>query len=89
MEDFDGHLATLKCGAKPEKRQYQIYEVKMVLGMIKGPQGGNFISTAQNFAVDFVKERALELEKQDWLEDPWGYSPEQQARRERRAASRR
>jgi hypothetical protein len=70
MEDFDGHLATMGCGAKPEKRLYQIYDVKMVLDMTKGPQGDNFISTAQNFAVDFVKERALELGKQEWLEDP-------------------
>jgi hypothetical protein len=88
MEDFDAHLATQKCGAKPEKHQYQIYEVKVVLDMIKGPQGGSFILTAQEFAVDFVKERALELRKQEWLNDPWGYIPERQARRERRATSR-
>jgi hypothetical protein len=57
MEDSHGRLATSRCGAKPEKQQYQTYDVKMVLDMMQGPQGGNFVSTAQNFAVDIVKER--------------------------------
>jgi hypothetical protein len=45
----------------------------MVMNWIKNSPG-NFISTAQNFAVDLVKERALELGKQEWLADPWGRS---------------
>jgi hypothetical protein len=46
----------------------------MVLDWINDSQGGDIISTAQTFAVEFVKERALELGRQDWLEDPWGRS---------------
>jgi N6-adenosine-specific RNA methylase IME4 len=65
-----------RCGPsmRLEEQQYQIYNVKMVLSWIKDSQDGNIVSTAQGFAVDLVKERALELRRHDWLEDPWGYS---------------
>jgi hypothetical protein len=46
----------------------------MVMNWIKNSPGVDFIPTAQNFAVDLVKERALELGKQEWLNDPWGRS---------------
>jgi hypothetical protein len=46
----------------------------MVMNWIKNSPGGDFILTAQKFAVDLVKERALELGKQEWLNDPWGRS---------------
>lgn len=88
MDDLDKHLDTQNCGPKPEGSQCQIYNVKMVLSWIKNQQGGHFVSAAQNFAVDLVKERALELGRQEWVEDPWGYSAETQARRQR-AESRR
>ena len=87
MDEFDRHLASQKCGLKPEETQYQIYNVKVVLSWIKNAEGGDVILTAKNFAVDLVKERALELGKQEWLRDPWGRA-EKQARRER-AESRR
>ena len=75
MDDFDKHLDTQNCGPKPtQEQQYQIYNVKMVMNWIKNSQGVDFLSTAQNFAVDLVKERALELGKQEWLGDPWGRS---------------
>jgi hypothetical protein len=83
MDDFDKHLDKQKCGPKPEGQQYLIYNVKMVLGWIKNPQSDDVILTTQNLAVDLVKERALELGMQEWLEDPWGRSPEKQARRDR------
>ena len=74
MDEFQRHLTTQKCGPRPaQEQEYQIYNVKMVMNWIKNSPG-NFISTAQNFAVDLVKERALELEKQEWLGDPWGRS---------------
>jgi hypothetical protein len=74
-------LNTQRCGPRPEEQQqYQIYNVKMVLSWIRDSQGGDIILTAQNFAVDLVKERALELGRQEWLEDPWGRS-ERQIRR--------
>jgi hypothetical protein len=43
--------------------QYQIYNVKMVLDWINDSQGGDFIPITQNFAVDLVKERSLELKR--------------------------
>jgi len=69
-------LNTQRCGPslRLEEQQYQIYNVKMILSWIKDSQGGNIVSIAQRFAVDLVKERALELRKHDWLEDPWGCS---------------
>jgi hypothetical protein len=44
----------------------------MVLDWIKDSQDDNVISIAQNLAVDLVRERALELGRQDWLQNPWG-----------------
>ena len=87
MDEFDRHLTAQGCGPKPEERQYQIYDVKMILSWIKNTEGSDVISTAKSFAVELVKERALELGKQEWLRDPWGRA-ERQARRER-AESRR
>jgi len=82
MRHFNGH----QHNQKPSEDQYQIYNVKMVLDWIKEWEGGNFpeyLQQVQNMALDAVKERALELGRQDWLEDPWGSSAGKQARRER------
>ena len=87
VDEFDRHLTAQRCGPKPEETQYQIYNVRVILSWIKNTEGGDVISTAKSFAVDLVKERALELGKQEWLRDPWGRA-ERQARRER-AESRR
>jgi len=82
VDKFKKHLHTQRCGQKPaDDQEYQIYNVKMVLNWIKNSQGNEFLSTAQAFAVDLVKERALELGKQEWLQDPWGRS-EKQAHRD-------
>ena len=83
MDYFEKHLETQNCGPKPEGTQCQIYNVKTILSWIRNPEGGDIVSTAQNFAVDMVKERALELGRQEWLGDPWGHSAETQARRQR------
>ena len=48
--------------------------MKMILSFIRDSAGGDIITTAQRIAVDLVKERALEIGKQEWLEDPWGRS---------------
>jgi hypothetical protein len=82
VSEFNKHLNTHQYDQKPVEGQYQIYNVKMILNWIKESQGDDLISIAQNFAVDLVKERALELGRQDWLENPWGRS-ERQARRGR------
>ena len=87
MDEFQRHLTTQKCGPRPtQEEQYQIYNVKMVMNWIKNSQGNGIVLTAQNFAVDLVKERALELRKQEWLVDPWGRS-NKQALRDQRAES--
>ena len=88
MDEFQRHLNTQRCGPRLEEQQYQIYNVKMILSWIKDSQDGSIVSTAQSFAVDFVKERALELGKHEWLEDPWGHS-ETQVRRAETAELRR
>jgi len=85
MVDFEKHLETQKCGPKPEVQQCQIYNAKMVASGIKNSQGGNVVSNAQNLAVDLVKEMAMQLGRQDWLDDPWGLSQEILARRLRAA----
>jgi hypothetical protein len=88
-DEFKEHFQTHQNDQKPSlpsKEQCQIYNVKMVLGWIKDSQGSDFLPTIQNLALDVVKERALELGRPEWLEDPWGLSAEKQARR---AASRR
>ena len=82
MDEFQRHLNTQRCGPRLEEQQYQIYNVKMILSWIKDSPGGDILSTAQNFAVDLVKERALELGKQEWLDDPWGRSERQTRRAE-------
>lgn len=79
MDKFQGHWSTHGNGQSPptKEQEYQIYNMKMVLSLIKDSAGNDAISTAQNIAVDLVKERALELGKQEWLEDPWGRSGRQ------------
>ena len=79
LDKFQSHLSTHDNGQSlpAEEQEYQIYNVKMVLSWIRDSSGDDAISIAQKFAVDLVKERALELGKQQWLDDPWGRSERQ------------
>jgi len=52
---------------------YQIYNVKKVLDWIKTAESVNFIPVAQAWAIGLVQERANELGRDQWLDDPWGY----------------
>ena len=79
MDALLKHLNKQECGEKPEKDQYQIYDVELVLDMIK--EGRTSTSIAARYAVDFVIERANELGREDWMKDPWGHSDEKRARR--------
>jgi len=79
VDGLQKHLDKQKCGQKPNEHQYQIYDVELVLDMIK--EGTVSISTAAGYAVDFVKERAKELGKEGWIKDPWGRPDEKLARR--------
>ena len=83
MDQFERHLDTQQCGSKPEGFQCQIYNPKVLSSPIKDPTGaGAALLAAQRIAVDWVKERAMELGRQEWLEDPWGHSQsETRARR--------
>jgi len=79
VDDLGKHLNKQKCGEKPEKVRYQIYDVELVLDIIK--EDPTSISTAARYAVGFVTEKALELGKEEWLKDPWGRPDERLARR--------
>jgi hypothetical protein len=85
MDEFKTHLSTHKYNQNLAEEQYQIYNVKMIQDMVKDSQD-NFPAAVQ-LATDLVKERALELGRVDWLEDPLGRSSDLQARRERRAGA--
>ena len=73
VDEYQRHKTTHSAPNFPaEEQECQIYNVKMTLGLIRDSAGSDAITTAQRFAVDLVKERALELGKQEWLDDPWG-----------------
>lgn len=75
MDEFQKHLAQQGCGEQPaQETKYQIYNMKLVLSWIKGSQSNGILLTAKKYAVDAVRERALELGRQEWQEDPWGHS---------------
>jgi len=83
MDDFERHLDTQECGPKPEDPSCRIYDAKILSSWIRDSKDDNAIFDAQTLALDRVKERAMELGRQEWLEDPWGLSPEVLARRMR------
>jgi len=45
----------------------------MVLDWIKTAESIDFITVAQAWAIGLVQERANELGRDQWLDDPWGY----------------
>ncbi|KAI0253396.1 hypothetical protein BJV78DRAFT_208054 [Lactifluus subvellereus] len=64
-EDFNRHLKNKKCGPKPPREQYEIYNTKLVLEWIL--EDNVRVETAVRYALNFVQERALELGKaQEW-----------------------
>jgi Zinc finger, C2H2 type len=67
-EDFQKHLDTQKCGPKPEQL-YEIYVTGLVLDWILE---GVSVDTAADYALDFVAERALELDKEEDWQNLWG-----------------
>jgi hypothetical protein len=83
MDEFDKHLNVHNATQRPAEQDYLIYDGKLIVDWIKNSPSNNFLQTAQNYAIDLVKERALGLGRQEWLEDPWGHS-ERQACHDRR-----
>jgi hypothetical protein len=61
--------------------EYLIYDVKMILDFIKVAESKDYIRSAQDLAIDLVRQRAGELGMDEWLEDPGGCLQQ----RERRA----
>jgi len=62
MDEFQRRLNKQKCSKNPtQEQEYRTYDVKMVLDWIKNSRGNDMRLNAQNFAIDLVKERALEL----------------------------
>jgi len=73
VDEYQRHKTTHNAqNFQAEEQECHIYNAKMILSLIKDSAGSDVLTTAQRFAVDLVKERALELGKQEWLEDPWG-----------------
>ena len=67
--------------------EYLIYEVKTVLEWIKKENRDDFIRTAQNWALEFVRQKANDLGKHEWLAD-LGCSLEERERRAQNPRSR-
>jgi hypothetical protein len=88
VDEFQKHLDRQECNQNSAVQEYRIYEVKTILDMIKRAESNDAIRNAQDWAVDFVRERAIQLGKDGWIADPWGCS-EQRERREHRMSSRR
>ena len=67
--------------------EYLIYEAKTVLEWIKKENRDDFIRTAQNWAFEFVRKKANDLGRHEWLAD-LGCSLEEQERRAQHPRSR-
>jgi hypothetical protein len=84
VDELQKHLDQQKCNQHSTEKEFRIYDVDPILNMIRGAESNNSIQNAQKWAVHYVRERAIQLGKNAWLEDPWG----QRERRERRMSRR-
>ena len=88
VDELQEHLYHQECNQNSTAPQeYRIYEVKMILDMIRGAESNDSIRNAQDWAVGFVRERAIQLGKDGWIADPWGCL-ERRERRECRMSRR-
>jgi hypothetical protein len=78
-EDLYQHLKVAKCGPRPTREQYQIYETKLILDWILND--GVPIEKAVCYALSFVYEKARELGKGEEWRDPWGREGKRARRR--------
>lgn len=72
IDELQKHLDQKRCNWNSTEKEFQIYDVKMILDMIRDPESNESIQTAQNWAVHFVRERARELGMNGWFTNPWG-----------------
>jgi len=84
VDELQKHLDRQKCNrnSTEQSEEFQIYDVKTILDVIRDAESNDSIRNAQGWAVSFVQEMARELGKREWFEEPWGCL-EQRERRER------
>lgn len=89
VDELQKHLDQQKCNQyyTEQPGDYRIYDVKTILEMIRDAESDESVQKARDLAVDFVRERAMELGKHGWFVEPWGCL-EQRERRERRMSRR-
>ena len=80
LDEFQTHLNQRRCDQNSPALEYRIYDVRWILDMIRRAESDDSIRNAQNCALRFVHERAIELGKDRWIMDLWG----ERERRERR-----
>lgn len=69
-EELKKHLIKDKCGPRPVREQYQIYNTNLILGWIL--EDDTPVQVAASYALDFVRERARELGKVESWSNLWG-----------------
>jgi len=69
-EELNKHVDKEQCGPQPERDQYQIYDIRLILGWIL--EDDVPLNVAVGYALDFVGERAMELGKVEAWRDLWG-----------------
>ena len=72
LNEFQTHLDQRQCNRNSPALKYQIYDVRWILDMIRDAESIGSIRIAQNWALRFVHERAIELGKDWWVMDLWG-----------------
>ena len=87
FDELQKHLDEQKCNRNSPEQDYEIYDVKLILDMIRDAEKNDDIRKAQEWAVSFVQERAKQLGRHGWFVEPWGCL-EQRERRERRMSRR-
>ena len=86
IDELQKHLDDQQeCNQNSAGQEYRIYDVKNILDIIWDAKSDDSIRIALDLAVDFVRERATELERHDWFAEPWGRL-EQRERRESRTS---
>ena len=83
VDELQKHLDQQGCNQNSPVQEYRIYEVKTILKMIRSAESNDAIRNAQDWAVDFVRERAIQLGKDEWIVDPWGCLERRERREDR------
>ena len=87
VDELQKHLDQKQCNRNSADREYRIYDVQRILEMIRVAENNDSIKIAQDWALHYVQERAIQLGRNGWIVDPWGCS-EQRERRDRRMSRR-